>query len=97
MLIVDNVSTDQTLETVTNHVRQSQYRSKYIVLRNSENYNLPIITCENATQYIPVIYLKEGNDTNFFLQKECIIAESKSKEGFIALKDLIIYTIFDII
>ena len=64
---------------------------------NSINYNIPIITCENATNYVPVIYLKDSNTTKFSLQDDCIIAESDSREGFIALKDLIIYTVFDII
>ena len=67
------------------------------ITNNSINYNLPIITCENATSYVPVIHLKEGNDTKFSLKDDCIMAESSSKEGFIALKDIIIYTIFDII
>ena len=64
---------------------------------NSTDYNLPILTCKNATAYIPVIYLKDSNITQFSLQNDCIIAESSSRDGFIALKDLIIYTIFDII
>ena len=64
---------------------------------NSTNYNIPIITCENATAYVPVIYLKDSNATKFLLQDNCIIAESSSSEGFMALKDIIIYTIFEII
>ena len=82
---------------LTNEIQKT---NKYAIsgkTTNSTLYNLPIITCENATAHVPVIHLKEGNTTKFSLQDNCIIAESSSREGFIALKDIIIYTVFDII
>ena len=66
------------------------------ISKESEIYNFPIITCDNATAFVPVVYVKEGNKTGFYLEEDCIIAESKTKEGFLALKDRLMYEILGI-
>ena len=94
----DNIDyIDKARFNLDNELKKTNIYAISGITNNSINYNLPIITCENATSYVPVIHLKEGNNTKFSLKDNCIIAESNSKEGFIALKDIIIYTIFDII
>ena len=65
--------------------------------KNTSNYNLPIITCDNATEFVPVVYFKDNNITKFTLENNCIIGESDSREGFLALKDRLLYALFDII
>ena len=92
---IDNI--DKLRFELTNELQKTNI---YVIsgkTTNSTNYEIPIITCENATTYVPVIFIKEGNTTQFYLEKNCIIAESSSREGFIAIKDIIIYTVFDII
>ena len=88
---------DQVRFELSNEIQKTNIYAISGKTTNSTSYNLPIITCENATAYVPVILLKDSNVTKFSLKDNCIIAESDSKEGFIALKDIIIYTIFDII
>ena len=88
---------DRTRFELTNEIQKTNIYAISGKTINSTSYNLPIITCENATAYVPVILLKDSNTTEFSLKDDCIIAESSSKEGFIALKDIIIYTIFNII
>jgi hypothetical protein len=88
---------DKARFELTNELQKTNVYAISGKTTNSTNYNIPIITCKNATTHVPVIYLKNGNTTQFSIKDNCIIAESSSKEGFIALKDLIIYTVFNVI
>ena len=67
------------------------------ITKQSEFYNLPVINCDNATQYVPVIYFKNSNTTKFYMEGNCIIAKSNTAYGFLALKDRIIYSLLGII
>ena len=60
-------------------------------------YNLPVITCSDATPYIPVIYFRIANQTSIYLENNCIIAEGKNGLEFLKIKDRILYGLFDII
>ena len=82
---------------ITNELQKT---NKYIQsgkTKNTTTYNLPIITCDNATEFVPVIYFKDSNITKFTLENNCIIGESNSREGFLALKDRLLYALFDVI
>jgi hypothetical protein len=70
--------------------------NKYIingVTSESENYNLPVIDCKNATQFIPVIKLKNSNTTKVYEENNCFIIESRGL-GFIKIRDKIIYKLY---
>ncbi len=58
---------------------------------------LPIVGCNNATNTLPVIYFKESNQTGFYLDNNCIIYELRSEDDFTALKERLIYALFDVI
>jgi hypothetical protein len=60
-------------------------------------YDLPLIDCNNATEFIPVIYFRAGNKTEIYNEGNCIIAEASFEQAFIALKDRIMYTILGIL
>jgi len=64
---------------------------------SNNTYNLPIITCNDSTDVVPVIYFKDSNQTNIFLEKNCIIAEAGSEIGFIKIKDRLLYSYLGII
>ena len=66
-------------------------------ISENEIYNYPIITCDNATEFIPVIYLKKGEETQIYTEGNCIIAEAAFEQAFIALKDKLMYTILGIL
>lgn len=59
-------------------------------------YDIPVITCSNATAFVPVVYFKEGERTGFFKEGDCIIAESSSANGFLALKDKMLYVMLGV-
>ena len=57
---------------------------------------MPMIGCENATQFVPVIYFKSSNETKVSLEGNCIVAESKTNDGFLVIKDRLLYYILGI-
>ncbi len=60
-------------------------------------FNLPVITCSDATQNVPVIFFKFGNSTEIHYQNDCIIAEAESNQDFIRLKDRLLYAILGVV
>ncbi len=54
-------------------------------------FNKPVITCKNATLYVPVIYFKKSNETSITLEGNCIIAEAFRGEDFTKIKDRLVY------
>lgn len=59
--------------------------------------NFPILTCDDATATVPIIYFKSANFTKISLDDNCIIAESSSQADVIKVKDRIVYGMFGII
>ncbi len=55
--------------------------------------NLPVITCKNATRFVPVISFQEANSTSIRLDSDCIVIESSNAEGFIKGRDRLLYGI----
>lgn len=71
-----------------------------IFVRNgftSEHQNFPVITCKDATKFVPVIYFKWSNATNVHMENNCIIAEAANAADAIRLKDRLVYGILGII
>lgn len=73
--------------------------SKFIRVgfRQETEFNALVLDCSNATQFVPVMYFKEANETSIKMQGDCIILSAKNAIDVIAIKDLIMYTIFGII
>jgi hypothetical protein len=63
----------------------------------SDDYDLPIVTCANATQFTPVIYMRSGNKTGISYENGCIIAEASINFNFVRIRDRILYGLFGII
>ncbi|MAE42171.1 hypothetical protein CMO93_00235 [Candidatus Woesearchaeota archaeon] len=64
---------------------------------NSKESDFPVITCNNATQFVPVIYFKSSNETKVYLQDNCIIAEASNDRDMARVKDRLVYGILNII
>jgi len=64
---------------------------------NQTSYNAPMITCSNATNFVPVIYFKHGNTTKIYMEGSCVIAEAGNHADVIRLKDRLVYGILGII
>jgi len=64
----------------------------------SENqFNLPVITCKDATAAIPVLYFKKSNITEIDIKDNCITAKAKSEIDILRIKDRLLYGILGII
>lgn len=62
----------------------------------NNTYNLPIITCKDATLAVPVVYFRYGNTTNIHVENDCIIAEAVNNADFIRVKDRLLYGILGV-
>lgn len=64
-------------------------------------YALPYLTCDNATQFVPVIYFETTNNTadtvGIVFKDNCIIFSGRSQLDFVKLKDRFIYSIYGVI
>lgn len=63
----------------------------------NSTFNLPILTCKDATQAVPIIYFKQSNQTKVTLKNSCIIAEAKNNIDILRIKDRLIYAMLGII
>jgi len=63
----------------------------------NNTFGLPVVGCNNATNILPVIYFKESNQTGFYLDNNCIICELRPGDDFTALKERLLYGLFDVI
>ena len=64
---------------------------------SNTTFNFPIITCDTATDIVPVIYIMEGNQSKIRLQGNCVIAEASSQNDVIKLKDRMLYSMLGVI
>jgi len=71
-----------------------------IFLRNGftfERQNFPVITCDDASDFVPVIYFKSANATKIYLDNNCIRVEAVSRADIVRIKDKLVYGILGII
>ena len=71
-----------------------------IFVRNgftSEQENFPVVTCNDASAFVPVIYFRSSNITKIYLDNNCIIVEAVSRADVIRIKDRLVYGILGII
>jgi len=61
------------------------------------SFGMDIITCDDATLSVPVLYFKESNQTSINLDGNCIIIEVKNDQDVLRVKDRLLYAIFGII
>ncbi len=66
-------------------------------LTDENDYDAQIITCEEATADVPVIYFKESEEPQILYENGCIILEGKSEFDFSYEKDRLMYGIFGVI
>ena len=60
-------------------------------------FNIEVITCEDATVNVPVMMFEKSNETRAYSLGNCIILKGRSDLDFIAFKDRIVYEVFGII
>lgn len=85
----DLTSIDYLRFDLKNNIPQTKYFQD-AVTKSSDIYNLPIITCQNATFQTPVIILKQGNSTNITSANNCINLEFEQYQ-LLHVRDLLVY------
>ncbi|MBW2995819.1 hypothetical protein KY332_00805 [Candidatus Woesearchaeota archaeon] len=68
-----------------------------IGLTDENEFNMPVIDCEDASAFVPVIYFKESNITKIDEVNSCIIVEAKNEMDILRIKDRIVYEMVGII
>ena len=63
----------------------------------STQQNFPVITCDDSSNFVPVIFFKSSNETIFYLDNDCVIAEASDPADIIRIKDRLVYGILGII
>lgn len=63
----------------------------------NNTFNLPVITCNDAAQNVPVVYFKYGNLTNIHAESNCVIAEAASNQDFLKVKDRLLYGMLGVV
>lgn len=63
----------------------------------SKQQNFPVITCNDSSNFVPVIYFKSSNETKVYLDNDCVIAEASDPADIIRIKDRLVYGILGII
>jgi hypothetical protein len=60
-------------------------------------FDLPVITCSDATSFVPVIYIEKSNQLKISEINNCIILSYKNQDDIVAIKNRILFGMFDII
>jgi len=60
------------------------------------SYEIPIITCDDATRFVPVVYLVESNQTDISVYNYCIIIEGQDSRSFMPIANRLTYQIMGI-
>ena len=59
-------------------------------------YDLPVISCEDATLSVPVIYVLSSNITSIEREGDCVKVKAKSDIDFLRAKDRLLYSLLGI-
>ena len=63
----------------------------------NNTFNRPVITCDDSTSSVPVVYFRYGNVSSISLDGDCIIAEAPTHADFIRVKDRLLYGLFGVV
>lgn len=60
-------------------------------------YGFEQITCEDATEFVPVLYLMNSNETKISVNNNCVIAQADSQFGYLRIRDRLLFGMYGII
>ncbi|MBI1935235.1 hypothetical protein HYS31_02240 [Candidatus Woesearchaeota archaeon] len=64
---------------------------------SNTSFNFPVITCKESTKIVPVVYFRQSNTTQLYVENGCIIAEASSNSDFIRVKDRLLYGLLGVL
>lgn len=60
--------------------------------------SFPVVRCANATPFVPVVSFEEGAENEGFRESgSCLVADADSYEGFVKLRDRLLYGFLGVI
>ncbi len=59
-------------------------------------YNLPVVSCTNATQYVPVVVFELSSQTEIRESMGCITVSAKNREELLQAYERLLYTILGV-
>lgn len=65
-------------------------------LINSTGYDLPEITCANATSTVPVLIMRQGNETKIEASQNCVIVNAAIVNDVYKAGDRLLYQAFNV-
>jgi hypothetical protein len=91
----------QDLALAQQYIELTLMQSNSIYVRKAataqNKYNLPVLTCKNATSAVPVIYLRIANETKIYSEDNCIIAQGRDGADILRVKDRILFGVLGVI
>jgi len=96
---VDDSLRESISQTMYDLIPAFQKKNIYAVLSFTENttYNKPVVTCSNATAFVPVLYFRNSTTTQITNQNNCIIAEANAPINMIKIRDRLMYAVLGVI
>lgn len=109
--IMNTLEVDTTYDINSSYSESIAYSQYEIALMLNEHFNiyvrngfttnntfgLSVITCDDATDIVPVIYFKESDEVKVYSEGNCIIAEGRNDLDFVKIKDRLMYGVLGII
>ncbi len=66
-------------------------------MSSQNEFELPIITCNETSTQMPVVYFKSANYTRISEENGCILVEGANSYDFLRLKDRFLYAVYNVI
>ena len=91
---------NETISQVKFNLAQNLGDMKGVYVQNAfttkTEYDIPLITCENATPSLPVVFFERSNSTGISYQNNCVSVRARSREEIIAAYERLLYSIFGV-
>ena len=82
------------------HISEVLWETREVYVQNAftseSEYNLPVITCENATLSVPVIMIGKSNSTEILLEQNCIVVNTENRQELFMAYERLLYIVFGV-
>jgi len=68
-----------------------------VAFNSSNRFNFPVVTCKDATSFVPVIFVQVVNSSSIYQENNCIFINSTSAPGIERLRDRLVYGVLGVI
>jgi hypothetical protein len=90
----------ETISQVKFNLAQNLWELKEVYVQNAftteTEYELPVITCRNATASVPVINFEKSNSTEISYENYCVTVKFRNREEIAAAYERLLYSAFGV-